>query len=143
MAFKSYDPAKVLIAFGGNQISGFADGTYLEVERNEDTWELVVGADGEATRARKHNRSAKATITLLQSSASNDILSAIQVADEIAGTGVNTLIVKDVLGTTLVSAQSAWIVKPAKISYSNGVESREWVIEMDDVDIFVGGTTRA
>jgi len=82
MALKTYDPAQVTIIFAGIPISGFAEGTFVSVERNEDSWALQVGADGEATRAKSNNKSGRVTLTLIQSSFSNDALSAVMAVDE-------------------------------------------------------------
>ena len=45
MATRSYDPAQVIINVGGRDVVGFADGTFVKVERNVDAFSLVVGAE--------------------------------------------------------------------------------------------------
>ena len=58
-------------------MSGFADGTFLTVDRDDDQWAKVTGADGTSTRIKSNNRSGNMTLTLKQSSPSNDVLSRI------------------------------------------------------------------
>jgi len=141
MPLHTYDPAQVLIIFAGIPISGRGESTFLSVERNEDAWTLQVGADGEATRAKSNNRSGRVTLTLLQSAAANDALSAIANVDEKTpgGDGVFPLLIKDLSGRTLVQAQTAWLVKQATGEFAREASEREWIIESNDIDILVGG----
>ena len=57
MAVSTYNPDEVAIVFAGIPISGFADGTFLSVEQNEDSFTMQVGTDGEACRSKSNNRS--------------------------------------------------------------------------------------
>ena len=54
--FKNYDPGKIVVVFRGILISGYAEGTFVNAERNEDSFEVSVGAGGDVTRVRKRNR---------------------------------------------------------------------------------------
>ena len=137
----TYDPAQVTIIFAGIPISGKGEATFLGAERNEDAWALQVGADGEATRAKSNNRSGRVTITLIQSSLANDALSAIANVDERTpgGDGIGPLLIKDLSGRTLIAAESAWIVKQAPVEFAREASEREWMIETDNLEIFVGG----
>ena len=141
MGVKNLDPKQVSIAFGPVLISGFADGTYVSVERNEDSFSLMVGADGEAARSKSNNLSGRVTVTLMQTSASNALLSAIAQVDErsSAGDGINPLLVKDNNGLDLYTAETAWIVKPATGSHGREAETREWVFETNELISFSGG----
>lgn len=136
---KTYDPKAVAVIFGGKIITGFGDGTFVVVERNEQTFNLKVGVDGEGTRAKSNNKSGKITLTLMQSSSSNDDLSAFAAADELSNTGVAPCLIKDSNGTTVCAAATAWIQKPANVEDAKEVGTRTWVIESDEVDMFVGG----
>lgn len=139
MATKTYDPAKVLVSFAGQVITGFAPDTFISAERNEDGFTLVVGAGGEATRSRSRNKSGTVTLTLMASSQSNDILSAVALADELSGTGVSPLFVKEFNGTTLVMAQNAWIKKLPTMERAKEAGTVEWVFECEAVDLLLGG----
>lgn len=141
MGVKNYDPAGMVIVFAGIPITGFADGTYVSVEQNEDSYSLVVGADGEGCRSKTNNRSGRITLTLLQSSAVNDLLSALHNVDinSPLGDGIGPFLMKDITGTTVVAAEKAWIVRQATSTYSRDPESREWIIESDYLVQNVGG----
>jgi len=138
---KQYDPKSVVVVFGFVSFHGFADGSMIEVERNEDSFTLKVGADGEGTRVRNANRSGKFTVKLMQSSATNAELSALLAADELASNGASMLpfMVKDNSGYSLSWAEKAWIVKPPKPSYGKEVTEREWVFEATHINIVEGG----
>lgn len=141
MQTKTYSPDLVLAIFGPNRIQGFADGTFVKVERNEDSFKVLVGADGEVTRTRSLNRSGRVTFTLLQTSESNLYLAALVAADELTsnGTGVLPLMIKDRNGNSLHAASEAWVLKPAAGEYGKEVGTREWVIECGDLKTFEGG----
>ncbi len=139
MALKSYNFGKVAVIFGGRQLTGFADGEAVSVERNEDAWSLLVGADGEATRAKSNNRSGRVTIRLLQTSESNAILNDFAKADDLADAGAQALFIKDNSGNSLYSAEQAWIVKMPAATHGNEAGTREWVLETDNLVINEAG----
>ena len=123
----------------GKIISGFADGTFVTAERNEQAWNLKVGVDGEGTRAKNNNRSGKVTLTLMQSSSSNDYLSATAAADELSNAGALPLLIRDASGRTVISALTAWIQKYANGEFAKEVSQRQWVIETDELIMLVAG----
>jgi len=143
MAVQQYDPKNVSVIVGGKILSGFGDGTLILVERNEQMWNLKVGVDGEGTRAKSNNKSGKVTVTLMQSSASNDDLSAFTISDEQSNTGAVPLLIRDNLGTTLVTALTAWVQKFANVEDAKEVSVRTWVLESDELNMFVGGNQTA
>lgn len=135
----TYDPKQVAMIVGGNIMDGFADGTFIVAERNEQAFNLKVGVDGEGTRAKSNNKSGKVTITLMQSSASNDKLSALAASDELSNTGAVPVMLKDNSGRTLITALTAWVQKYPNSEFGKEVTTRAWVFETDELDIFVGG----
>jgi Bacteriophage KPP10, Structural protein ORF10 len=136
---QTFDPKKVKVIVLQNPIIGFADGTFAKVERNTPTWSLKVGADGETCRSRSHDKSGRLTLTLMGSSPSNDALAAAAQQDELDGTGIGPVLIQDLSGTTLCAAANAWVTQPAGVEFGKEVSDREWVIEMDSVEMFPGG----
>lgn len=136
---KTYDPKSVLIIVGGAIMGGFTDGTFLSVERDDDAFAKETGADGETSRAKRNNRSGSATLTLHQTSPSNDILSAFALADELDNSGVVPFLVRDLSGRTTLFSALGWIRKVPATPYSTEIEDREWVLDLADLDFFVGG----
>ncbi len=136
---RNYDPGKIVVTFGGILIRGYAEGTFVTAERAEDGFELSVGAGGDVTRVRNRNRSGSVTLTLQAESPTNDLLSAMATADELSGTGTGALMIKDLNGTTLARAESAWIRKFANVEYSDTGSTREWAIDCAELELLVGG----
>lgn len=136
---KEYNPKDVSVVFAGKIISGWADGSMIKAGRNEQAWTLKVGVDGEGTRSKTNNKSGKVTITLMQSSASNDDLNALALADEISNAGSGTFLMRDGSGRTLVSAANMWIQKTADADFEREVKERTWVLETDVLAISNGG----
>ncbi len=141
MTTKTYAPKKVQVIIGGNIMSGFADGSFINAEREVDAFTKHVGADGEDSRSQSANRSGEMTLTLAQTSPSSDILSALAVADELAATGIVPIIIKDSGGTTLLFSGEGWVRKMPAVEYSDEVGDREWVFDLATMTFFVGGNT--
>ncbi|GAG10379.1 unnamed protein product [marine sediment metagenome] len=138
----TYDPKTVNAVFAGVPILGYADGTFLSAEQNNESFSLTVGAMGDGCRAKSNDKSARFTFTLLQSSITNDLLSAkhnADVLDPLGVVAVGPFMVKDNSGRTVISAAQAWIVKQPAATFGKEVETREWIIETDNAEIFVGG----
>jgi hypothetical protein len=138
---KTYDPQQVSLSIGGQIASGFADGTFISVEPDEDTFTKVTGADGDVSRSKTANESATLTLTLAQTSPFNDILSALAAADKVSSTGVFPVIIKDNSGTTVVSSGAGWIRRLPTSGFGKEIENREWIIDMGKTIFFVGGNT--
>jgi hypothetical protein len=137
----SYDPSSVIVTFGELRIQGFSDGTSVKVERSEDRYSMKVGLDGEGGRARNNNRSATIEITLLQTSASNAALSNKARLDEDSPVPLapEPMMIKDLLGNTLHSAQNAWIQKTPSSEFAKEVGERVWVFATTSLRYFDGG----
>lgn len=139
MTVKTYDPKQVQISIGGNIISGFADGEFINVERDENMFTKVSGADGEVSRAKSNNKMGTMTLTLMGTSASNDILSAFAIADELTNSGVVPIFIKDSLGTSILFAAEGWVRKMPAYTASKEITDRAWVFDLAAVETFIGG----
>ena len=139
MSVKTYSADQVTVLVGVHIASGFADGTFVQIEENGDGVTSVAGADGEVARSMSTDPRKKVTLTLLQTSDTNDVLSTLYEADKISKNGTFPVTIKDLRGTTRFAASTAWVVKKANVSFGKEVESREWTIETADGAFFVGG----
>lgn len=70
------------VVIASNILTGYMDGTPIEVEKNEDNYTQHVGADGYVTYNKSNNNTATATITLKQDSASVPVLDALLKSEE-------------------------------------------------------------
>lgn len=134
----TYDPAQMLLNFMGIAIQGFFDGSMIKVSRDEPSFALKVGNDGETARARNQNRAGKVVVTLMQSSLANDLLSAKVRADEALGTGIGPLLLRDNLGTLVASCPDAFLEKPADGERGKEILGVEWTIICPHLDFNVG-----
>lgn len=136
---KSYDASEVSIIVGTRPLSGLAEGTFVNAVRDEQNFTKQVGADGEVTRSKTNNKSGTIEITLQQGSESNDYLSTLALADENTGNGTFPVTVIDRSGTTVIFGREAWIQKPADMGLGRDAGERTWVIDVAEMDMFVGG----
>ncbi len=136
---KTFSSKKVQVIFANQRLTGFADGDFVSAEMNSDAFALVKGADGEGARAASADDSGKVTLTFLQTSIANDILSAALAADRLSEAGASPLLIKDLSGRTLVESPEAWVMKSASVDLGKEVKGREWVIECDVLKMVVGG----
>jgi len=136
---RTYDPSEVILIFGGIPISGFADGTFITVSRENDSFTKSVGASGETSRAKSVDQSGSVVVTLAQTSPSNDVLSGVAKTDELTSLGVLPILCKDNSGRSLFTGGNAWIRKPADAEHSKEISTREWTIDVADLEMFIGG----
>jgi hypothetical protein len=139
--FSHWDAANVSIVFGGILIDGFADGEGASITFNEDAYTLTVGIDGRAVRNKMNNRSARLTLNLLGSSATNDALSAVYNLDQAInnGAGVAPLIIRDNNGRTVITAAEAWVARPPDFTMDAEVGTKTWEIDCAQLEVFFGG----
>ncbi len=138
MGVKTFDPAKVSLIFGGHIVEGFADGTFITAARNNDTWSRQGGASGEQTRTKSNDRSGTMTIVLMQSSISNAVLQGFASADEISNAGKVPALIKDGNCSEIVTAETAWVQKPADKEHGKEASDRTWIFETGEL-IYLGG----
>ncbi len=140
MAGKTLDTKKFFILFGPYIIHGYGKGTFIEIDPDDVLYTKETGGDGEVARSRSNNKSHRLKLTLMQTSSSNDDLSAAALADEVAPGGiVLPLTCKDLLGNTVFFATEAWISKRPNYKRSKNVEDNEWLIDTGSADFYLGG----
>lgn len=140
MATKTYDPNKVIVIFGGIPISGFADGTFINIVAAADRFTKKVGADGEVARAKTNDFTNEVTLTLLQTSLSNTYLSTVANLDRLSNAGALPLLITDTNGDTLESWGTAWVKKMPDSGFAKETGERAWAFDTGQSIIdFVGG----
>lgn len=144
---RTYDPKGVLVIVNGIPLYGFADGTFIRVERDDDMFTKVVGADGMTSRAKSNNKGGKITITLKQTSPSNDVLSGIALADEMTNAGVVPIMIKEmskpVPSQSLAVSGFGWVQKQPVMEYGKEITNREWIFDCADLEIVTLGVPPA
>lgn len=132
------DPKDVSVIVGGKIIDGFAQ-DQIVVDRETNQVEDEIGADGDVARRVTNDRRGTITITLLQTSRSNLVLSGLAIADELSGTVIFPVVIKDQRGNDIHIAANAWIQKMPRTVYRMGVESRVWTLRTNYMNMVVGG----
>lgn len=124
-------------------ISGYAEDSHINIERAVDTYDSYTGVDNVTTRIHKANTSAKVTLGLTQTSASNDVLSQMYINDKNSrnNKGLFSITVKDGSGRSVYFAQEAWIGVVPNSQFGVGMNTREWVIHCARMDSFIGGNS--
>lgn len=141
----SYNPEDVVILIShpeiSHTISGTADGTFVTYTRNVPRSTLTVGADLTAARLLRRNKAGTVTISLMQTSESNDVLSKLAQNDEESRSNywIFSLTIKDLQGRSLFYAPQAFIGSDPEISYGTEFSTRDWTIEVVGVQRHDGG----
>lgn len=128
---KIYDPTQIQLVICGVPISsGFAPGSFVEVRQTSPSFNLIQGVDGQTTRTKTNDFSARIIVKLMQSSDANTLLSLIWNYDVFAynGAGVGPSSIKDSGGSTQFVATKSWIEKPPDADFGDKATSREWII---------------
>jgi hypothetical protein len=142
MATKVYDANQVSIIIGTiNVEEGWDDGEFITIEFNEDQYIHVKSTDGMSTRSKSNNVSAILTLKLMQSSPSNDALSALWALDQLGnnGAGIVPLRINDKSGRSVYTALECWISKHPDVAFDREPTAREWTIEIADLVPLTGG----
>lgn len=140
MSVRNYSAGEVAIIIGDHIVGGYADGTFATLERTEDSFTTVTGADGKTSRAKSSNRSGLLTLNLLNTSPSNEVLSSYALQDEADGTGFFPVLVRDNSGGSRHSSATGWVRKPANAEYAKELTDRQWLIDLADLDYNITGT---
>ncbi len=143
----TYDPSDILLVVANIPITGYGDGTFVRIEEQSDGITSYVGADSEVARSISPDPRVRITVTLMQTSTSNDVFTGLYAADRLgSGSATFALLLKDLRGTTLFASSQAWIMKMATINFAKTADQhREWTIEAVRVGTamyVVGGTPR-
>lgn len=130
-----------------HQVSGFADGTFINMERLTPTSEPYIGAGkaGAFGRVKRSITAMNVNITLNMYSQSNTVFQQLQLADArdvISNEWVFNCLIKDPSGQTQMSTSSAIILAPPTINFGTSTETRDWTIYMFGSDLFIGGNMK-
>lgn len=142
MAVKPYNLKEITFVWGALVFRGNSDKDgLLEIEPGADDYELSMSADGVGSRAKTNDQSAGIKLKLAQTCDLNAQLSAIRLLGLKApnGADIAPLTVRDRQGTTLCTAETAWIQRPPTVIFNKGIEGRQWQLQTDNMVLLVGG----
>lgn len=117
---------------GTHYITGFSNGSTIDVARNSDKYTPHVGAKGDTTYAKTNDNSGTMVFTLKHDSSSNRILSRLAASDE---TFSVRLVDANDSGKAKAGGSDCVIMKPADMSRGSEIGEREWTIAVPNLDM--------
>ena len=136
----TYSPSDVLLDIGGYQIAGW---DAIVITRRVQAFIPVAGIRGKHTRVPTKDTSATLSISLIQTSPTNDVLSRILDLDIQEGTARINITLKDNSGRSVFSSNEAYITGYPETTFSGDFEMRTWTIFCQTTQSYlVGGNTR-
>ena len=143
MATLTFDPGKFALNVSGVLISGFDDGTFVEVSRNVAMSETKVSADGkEVARVQRRNKSGTLTITLMATADANAYLDGLRQLQERGELNYFPIGIDDGTNSEIFSA-NGWIQEVPSYSYGTEVGSRQWIFGLSEIDYVITPQTTA
>ncbi len=131
---KTYNSRQVVIAFGTHAVSGLADDSFVTIEEKGEGVTSVTGCDGEVARAIDPNKQYTIKISLLQMSDTGKYLRTQYKKDKTSGDGMFPVLIKDLKGGVVFSADDAWVQKQPSWVRGKGTNNQEWSIETGEAD---------
>lgn len=136
----NYIPESVNCLIAGMiPITGFVDGTFISVDKDEMPYSSVRMPDGTIARKYTNSQTYTITITLHNGSETNNLLTKMWQVDELTQMGKFPLLIKDQSGSDLLFSTESWIEGIPSMTKSNAVDSRVWVIKSAYANINIGG----
>lgn len=134
MSTKTVDPDQVIVTFAGIPLSGFAEGTFINVSQDNESFNTTQGSDGELARVKSGQSLTTVTLTLMQTSDSNDALAALHTLDVEApnGAGVGPFTISDLNGRSVLTSVEAWIKTRPDSAWGNEAQTREWEFHLGE-----------
>ena len=129
MAMKdAYDPRQLMIALGSHIPTAFPDGTFINIERHGEGVRKIVGADGTVARSVDPDRTATVTFTIRWDSDTATWAQNQYDLDNETGNGVFPILIKDLRGGLVFSAEEAWVEQPPSDEFALEMSNREIVL---------------
>jgi len=122
-------------------LGGFTEDAIVTVDRNAETFTLYTGADNSNTRIFNSNTAGKITVSLQQTSASNDFMMGLYEQDRANLKGLFSISVMDNSGRSKYFAEEAYIGVVPNSAFSNSMQMRDWVIHAPLLETTIGGNS--
>ena len=132
---RTYNPKEVSIALGTHIVTGYADDSFVTIDPNGDGVTKKVGCDGEVVRSISPDATYIVKVVVLQQSDTNSFLQNRLSQDRKDGTGTFPVLIKDLKGGMVFSADVAWPVRSASRGYGKESANREWEIQTGEADL--------
>lgn len=125
-------------------MSGWADGTFLTIEKTMDSEALVQGADNTGGFVFRSNKGGTISCTLQQFTGTNDFLTMIH--KNRAATRDNSwlfdMVIIDGSGRSRFDCRQCVIQNLPSMGFGTDAESRQWTIQTINLDQYIGGNAK-
>lgn len=141
----SYSPEDVVIILSGNgfshTVNGYVDGSFVNITRLVLGSEPYSGADVTNARIVRANHNSTVTLSLSQTSESNDVLSQLLKNDSITrdSTWLFSLLIKDNTGRSQYFSRQCYIGGHPDSTFSTAIDQRDWLIHCTKLEQNIGG----
>ena len=134
MALPIYRSKEVKVNWAGADISGLAPDSFITFSYNANNTSTKVGADGQVEISVLPDGTATCSLTLLQESEGNRVLSGIEAAVKSAGKVVEgTLNVTDPSGSVLATLRKAHLQIAPEITLGSETTERTWTFFVEEL----------
>lgn len=127
----TYDAKDVSVIVNGTYLTGFAEGTFVSWAKDEENYNVTVGAQGDVARSKVNNPLGTITVTLQQTSPQ------VKMLDTLASTGaiVGCSVVDKGTSAVNVGGSQCYVKKPADGERSDEVGTAEFEIQVMDYSV--------
>lgn len=138
----TYAPSEVTVAIAGKHLTGFADNAFVRITRENPLHTSKMAMDGSVSVTKQRYSKWTVTISLAQSSPSNNFLDGLQkilTEKNITAFQFIPLIIKDNSGSTMFFAKEIWLDSVPEQTFGSDMNLRDWVITCNNVESIIGG----
>lgn len=139
-AMRELNPDKINITVNAVPVGGFGANSMVKIKENAPRFIAKAGVDGEITRVKVLDRSAMVAITLMVSSESNAMFSALAAADLASSAGVCAVVVEDLNGLSIFAGEQCWIQEMPETEYGREPGENVWGFFVADLKPVHAGT---
>ena len=135
--YQQYSPKEVVCSWNGIAIEGFAPDSFLRLQRTSPLVTPVVGAGGQVALTRNADKTGTIEIELMQTSLSNQMLSAIQAKQdnmELEEDISSNFVIYDPSGSVLATGINAWLQELPQIELGRDQNSKTWIFGCEKLD---------
>ena len=135
--YQQYSPKDVVCSWNGIAIEGFAPDSFLRLQRTSPLVTPVVGAGGQVALTRNADKTGPIEIELMQTSLSNQMLSAIQAKQdnmELEEDISSNFVIYDPSGSVLATGINAWLQELPQIELGRDQNSKTWIFGCEKLD---------
>lgn len=138
----TYIPEEVTVVIAGLLAAeGFADGTFINITKDEAPYRSRTTSDGQTIRIYRNSQTYTVELIFHIGSITNDFLTKLWQLDEITQKGKFPIMIKDGSGSDLFFSATSWIEGLPTMVKSTSVDTRTWRIKCASAGVNFGNNT--